>query len=360
MWWMAQPVRFSESGSTETVTLSRYSGDPKEWNQYVDNHPAGSIYHRWGWLEVVSTSFGFETLGLVARRGDCVTGILPLTVITGPLFGTYLTSSAFADVGGVIADDEPTARALIAAAKDLSRRVKARHVEFRNVFPISADGLVNTKKKVLSVLKLPDSLEDLWTSFGGKVRNQIRKSQKAGFTVQWGGAELLKPFYEVYLRNMRDLGSPALSMSFFRNVIGCLGKGATVLILYKGGLSVSGAVGLTYRQTMEVPWASSLREYFHLCPNNLLYWELLKRCVEHQMSYFSFGRSTVDSSTYRFKKQWGAKAVILNYQFLQTSRRPLPDLSSSNRKYNLLISFWKKLPLCVAGRLGPRIARGLA
>ena len=58
---------------------------------------------------------------------------------------------------------------------------------------------------------------------------------------------------------------------------------------------------------MIVPWASSLREYFSLCPNNLLYWEMIRWGCKNGYQRFDFGRSSPDSGTYRFKKQWGAK-----------------------------------------------------
>ena len=57
-------------------------------------------------------------------------------------------------------------------------------------------------------LALPSASDRLWTDFDPKVRNQIRKGEKAGLAVHWGSRELLDEFYAVFARNMRDLGTP--------------------------------------------------------------------------------------------------------------------------------------------------------
>ena len=55
---------------------------------------------------------------------------------------------------------------------------------------------------------LPAHADALWSGLGTKVRNQVRKGQKSGAQVVWGGEELLSEFYAVFSRNMRDLGTP--------------------------------------------------------------------------------------------------------------------------------------------------------
>src|SRR5207248_5237531 len=63
----------------------------------------------------------------------------------------------------------------------------------------------------------------------------------------------------------------------------------------------------------EVPSASSLRTDRNTSANMLMYWHLLERAVQRGQSEFDFGRSSPDSNTYRFKKQWGAKPVPANW-----------------------------------------------
>ena len=46
--------------------------------------------------------------------------------------------------------------------------------------------------KVHMQLPLPASDAELWKQLDSKVRNQVRKGQKSGLTVAWGGAELMR------------------------------------------------------------------------------------------------------------------------------------------------------------------------
>ena len=59
--------------------------------------------------------------------------------------------------------------------------------------------------------------EALWKRLPSKLRSQIRKPQKENVTVQFG-ADQLQPFYAVFARHMRDLGTPVMPRSFFEEV----------------------------------------------------------------------------------------------------------------------------------------------
>lgn len=360
MWWLGLPAKDSTADYIEPIRVTQYAGDPKQWDDYVDKHPAGTIYHRQDWRKVIEQTFGYECPYLVALSGSTIVGVLPLTVVNSPLFGTYITSCAFADYGGICADDVTSAQILLDTAINVATNVKAESLELRHVLPTHMSNLDTHRNKVLSILELPDSEEVLWKSFRAKLRNQIRKSMKSGMNVRWGHDDIIPDFYSVFIRNMRDLGTPALGVDFFRHVVKFHGKAADVLVLYKGDIPISGAVALSYRNTMEVPWASSIRQYFPLLPNNLLYWTLLQKCISRKLEFFSFGRSTIDSSTYEFKAQWNSESIILNYQSFVFDKESRADLTPGNPKYRIAIRLWKKLPIALAKRLGPFVARGLA
>lgn len=360
MWWLGLPTRVTSMAYAEPIHVVYYSGNPKLWDDYVDTHPAGTLYHRQDWRKMIEQTFGFECPYLAAFSGSDIVGVLPLTVVKSCIFGTHVTSCAFADYGGVCANDLASANILVDEAINIEAKANAKSLELRHVLPVNISKFKANQNKVLSVLKLPDSEEALWKFFNAKLRNQIRKSMKSGMSVRWGHEELLPDFYSIFLRNMRDLGTPALGINFFQHIVRFHGKAADVLVLYLGDKPVSGAVALTYRNTMEVPWASSLRSYFSLLPNNLLYWTLLQQCIARKLEFFSFGRSTIDSSTYKFKTQWNSESIILNYQSYSFNNETRGDLTPQNPKYRLAIRTWQKLPIALAKMLGPFVAKGLA
>ena len=69
--------------------------------------------------------------------------------------------------------------------------------------------------KVSMQLELPDNVNDLWGSLSSKLRAQIRRPQKEGAVCIDGGIELIDGFYEVFSRNMRDLGTPVFPKALF-------------------------------------------------------------------------------------------------------------------------------------------------
>src|SRR5690606_22713879 len=114
------------------------------------------------------------------------------------------------------------------------------------------------------------------------------------------------------------------------------------------------------RQRAEIPWAACLAEAKPLGMNMKLYWEVLRLSVSRGCTSFDFGRSTVDSGTYRFKKQWGAEPVQLHWHRWARNARPeAGDGGAGGRAMRIATSLWRRLPLPLANTLGPLVAPSL-
>jgi FemAB-related protein (PEP-CTERM system-associated) len=209
------------------------------------------------------------------------------------------------------------------------------------------------------LLPLAGSVETMWEKVDKKVRNQVRKAQKSELTTDSGGAELLGEFYDVFCRNMRDLGTPVYGRRFFEEVLKQFPDRARVFVVRTGTTSVAAGISLAYRGSIEVPWASSLREYRTICPNYLLYWTMVEFAIANGFDQFDFGRSTPDDGPYNFKKQWGARPVPLCWEYQLLGAASLPDRSPKNPKFQAAIAVWQRLPLAVASLVGPHVARYL-
>ena len=68
------------------------------------------------------------------------------------------------------------------------------------------------------LLPLASDIDTKWKHFDAKVRNQIRKEEKSGLTVQIGGKEFLSDFCAMFARNMRDFGTPVYGRVFFESI----------------------------------------------------------------------------------------------------------------------------------------------
>jgi serine/alanine adding enzyme len=334
------------------VGIERWT-DGAAWDHYVERRPAASGYHLWNWRRVFEGVFGHEAIYLTAVRSGAIVGVLPLVAFRSVLFGRFLVSLPFVNYGGVVADDDATAQALVDHAAIVARETRASHVELRHVerrFP----RLAPKQHKVAMVLPLPSTADALWAALDRKVRNQVRKAEKSGLVAEVGGAAQLGDFYTVFARNMRDLGTPVYSRRLFETVCALFPDRTAVVVIRHEGRPVAAGFTWRWRQRVEVPWASSLREFNAMAPNNLLYWTVLRQAIAGGATSLDFGRSTPNEGTYHFKKQWGAEPMPLCWEY-DVVAGALPDQSPKNPKFGLAIRAWQRLPLGVANWLGPRI-----
>lgn len=331
----------------------------ESWNAYVQGHPAATVAHTLALREAIAETYGHAMKYLCAWSGDGrVIGVLPLVQLKSWLFGNYIVSIPYFNYGGVLADNAEAADALLHAAGEWQREIGSDHIELRHASDL-AKGLPQRTDKVSFWLPLPANEQALWTSFSSKLRAQIRRAEKETPEIVIGKAELLREFYAVFSRNMRDLGTPVYGMDFFRNLLDSFPDTANIVVARINGVAVGASFLMAFGNRMEIPWASTVRAYNHTGINMLMYWSVLKFAISQRYEFFDFGRCTEHSGTYRFKQQWGAKPIPLYWDYCLGEGGEMPGLNPDNPKFKLLIAAWKKLPLFVSNLLGPAIVRSL-
>jgi FemAB-related protein (PEP-CTERM system-associated) len=327
----------------------------ERWDAFVGSQRGAAGYHEWAWRGVFERSFGHTCIYLVAKRGEAIDGVLPLVEVRSLLFGRFMTSLPFVNYGGVLAVADDTARALSDTAREIAQSRGCRHVELRHLGRRFADVPARQHKVGMHLALAPD----MWVGLDRKVRNQVRKAEKSALVVERGGVELVPDFYQVFARNMRDLGTPVYPRRFFDEIFQAF-PGRTRAIVVRGERQPV-AAGISYRTgaTVEMPWASSLREFNSLCPNHLLYWHAIETAVAEGCETFDFDRSTPGGGTFKFKEQWGAEPVPLHWEYPYLEGAELPDQGPTNPKFQAAIAMWQRMPLGLANALGPRIVRGI-
>jgi FemAB-related protein (PEP-CTERM system-associated) len=295
---------------------------------------------------------------LVATRGrdDDIAGVLPLVEVRSPLFGRALSSLPYVNYGGVLASDAEASTALLNHAADIARQRSLAYVLLRHRTRQCPDLPARTHK-VTMLLPLEKTAESMWSGLDRKVRNQVRKAEKSGVTVESGGHELLNEFYAIFARNMRDLGTPVYGRTLFDAILTEFPHDARLHVARLNGMAIAGALSYAYGDWIEVPSASSLREHRSLCPNHVLYWSIMTKAIEEGRRTFDFGRSTPNDGTYNFKEQWGAAPVPLFWEYKLRGGATLPSDDRHSSKFQATIEAWKRLPVPIATSFGPYIAR---
>jgi FemAB-related protein (PEP-CTERM system-associated) len=339
------------------ITTHLYNEDGSAWDKFVANHQDSTNYHQYGWRKIVEKSFEHRTMYLSATNShNEICGVLPYVQMKSWLFGNFLVSLPFFNYGGLLVSEDSAAAVLLNASRKLLSGNGVGHIELRHIKRCT-DIEATKQQKVTMLLKLEKSEEKQWNSLDAKVRNQVRKAEKSGLQVVVGRTELLDGFYEVFCRNMRDLGTPVYGRKFFSNVLDEFPDTTRILSVTHDGRTIASALMTWYKDTLEVPWASSNRDFRKMCPNNLLYWEAIRFAIGTGARTFDFGRSTPGEGTYNFKKQWGAMPVQLYWQYLLREGGVLPDITPKNPKFQLAIQAWQRLPLMLTNLVGPHIVR---
>lgn len=335
------------------------TGEPPPWDAYLAGRPEASVYHAPGWGAVMARAYGNTPFYLTAGRDGQTVGVLQLVLQKSILFGKHLCSVPYFDAAGIVADDADACGALLAEARALGDRLGVDWVELRQLASLG-ESIPVRSDKVTMWLDIPQGEEAMWKQLKTKIRTKVRKSRKSDLEVAHGQAELLDEYCDVYSRTMRDLGSPPHSKRFFRLILDEFGSAVKLFVVRSQGRAVAASFTLTDRLGFHVPWSGSDVRFRSMGGNRLLYWEMLAHAAESGCPTFDFGRSTRGSGTYGFKKEWGAREVPLYWHYLMPPGKDLPELRPDSPKYRLMVSCWKKLPLCLARTLGPRIIRKLA
>jgi FemAB-related protein (PEP-CTERM system-associated) len=328
-----------------------------EWDAYVDAHPRGNLYHLRAWATTAARAYRLRTPFLVARAraGAPISGALPLFVIDNPA-RRYVTSGLFGAYGALLADSDEARAALLDAARAVTKRVRAYYLTLKAIDePVCPPGFVERSMGVVATLSLEGGPDLIWKRFRDKIRNAIRKAQKSELELRVGPDELPR-FYDVLAGNYHRKGTPVYGYAIMRELAAALGDRAEAVTLWKGDEAISGALVVYYKDTVYVPFCSSRAEHFKLNPNNLIYWEIMRRAAARGMKTLDFGRSPVESSSLAFKLGWGAITTPQPY-FIHTARGNPPGLNTEDASVQRLIQFWQKLPRPVADALGPSIHR---
>jgi len=121
--------------------------DRKLWDSYVRQHPDASVFHLFGWRNVIHATYGHKThyLMLTRREGggrvgaqgakstvQKILGVLPVVHLKHAFFGNRLVSMPFLDGGGILADSREVEESLLSEVVALGRKIGASSIELRH------------------------------------------------------------------------------------------------------------------------------------------------------------------------------------------------------------------------------------
>lgn len=330
--------------------------DQAAWETFVATCPDASFFHRYGWRRVIAEAFGHTPHYLIATRDGVVSGVLPLFHLRSLLFGNALISVPFCVYGGVAASDPDSAAALTDRAMEIANELQVDYLELRNLSASNPDwptkSLYVTFRKEIST-----DIEANLSAVPRKQRAMIRKSIKKGLDSHLDdGVDVL---YDMYSQSVRNLGTPVFSKRYLRLLKEEFGDACEITIVNSGKQPVAGVMSFYFRDEVLPYYGGGTSAARAVSANDFLYWQVMCQAAERGVRVFDYGRSKVETGSYRFKKHWGFEPQPLYYEYGLVRAEQMPNLSPTNPKYRLFINLWKKMPLSLSRLIGPMVSRNL-
>ena len=353
---------FPIAHATERLLDLTDPGEMARLEGFVSRHPEGTAFHRPAWFVSVARATGNTAHALVQERGDEIVAFLPLDAIRSPVFGSVLASTGFAVGGGLLASEAADPEAMFRAAEELAMRLSCPTIELRGgVLPLECGGWSLTSdshSNFARPLAMDDEAE--LKAIPRKQRAEVRKSLDIGLAIEIGSTERDRAaHYAVFCESYRNLGTPVFPRALMDSVLDGFGEDADILTVRHDGQPVASVLSVYHDGAVMPYWGGGTWGARRLRANDRMYFELMLHARRKGCTRFDFGRSKTGSGAYHFKRNWGFEPEPLTYASWTAPGAARCEANPASAKLSLQIAIWQRLPLGLANRLGPLIARGI-
>lgn len=353
--------------------IIEYKNDYRDsWNAFAKEH--GDIFHLIEWKEILEETFGYKSIYLMAvDMSNNLVGLIPILSGRNLLMKKAGISLPFVNYLNICCKDAGVHKFIIEQIRQLPDRFKLDYLELRikskqtdantEESYMNIDGTSSDNTNYTFVLPLEGNEENVMSFSTGSNRNHTRKTYKNKWFSATTGSDKLDAFYNVYCKTVKRLGSPAPAFKFFQKIIESFPDSAKILTVSDNdnGCIVGGMFLFLWKDTIFYYWGGALAEYNKKYINNFMYWEAVKFGISNGFKYLDLGRSALGSGTYRFKEQWGAQPIQLNYFHFERECR---SKSSENKHigikkddFGIFISMWKHTPSIVTDLVGKHLIK---
>lgn len=331
-----------------------------DWNQFVATND-GPVFARWEWGDLCE-AYGHDVVRLGVSSDGELRGVLPLVHIDSYLFGEKLVSMPYSEYGSLVLADgaDPGVRELLLQRTgELADERGVDFVSLRGRELEDAPEFSPKQRFVTFEISLADEPEENWQRLASSRRGHVRNGRDEDLTVRPASSlEDLRRYYDLYLENMQQFGTPPHSFAFFRRIWSELGDVLHVDLAEHGGRLVNGQIVFRFADRCFHWGAVSDHDYRDLQGGSLLLWNSIEQACLDGYETYTLGRTREGTGVYSYKKSWGGQKVWLDdYHYFPNERRALPHPDGG--KYDLAKEAWQKLPLRVTELVGPRLRKDI-
>jgi hypothetical protein len=286
--------------------------------EFVNRHPDASVFHAPEWLQALRLTYGYEPVGFTTSSPhECLENGVVVCRINSWLTGRRMVSLPFSDHCQPLVN-EHHAKTLMAALIEELTANKSSYVEIRPVTvseSVQAD-YKRTRTHFFHRLDLRPNLDEIFRGFHKDcIQRKIRRAEREGLVCEQGRSEqLLQKFYELLVETRRRHGAPPQPLTWFGNLIRCMGRMLKIWVASKDGRPVASILTLQHKNTMTYKYGGSARDFNKLGGMQLLLWKAISEARMSRLLEFDMGRSDWgNEGLVNFKRRWGTAEATLQY-----------------------------------------------
>ncbi|MCA9968982.1 MAG: GNAT family N-acetyltransferase, partial [Anaerolineales bacterium] len=323
-----------------------------------------TVFHLPAWHAVIAATYGHRCDYWLARRGDAIAGVFPVTTmrLPGPaarLRPPKLLAMPYQLYSGLpVAADEAVQTALVRHALVAAKQQRASYLEIRHHAPapfLEALGFVPVESGlVTTAVPLPNiSLKSIRRNH----RRNIKKSQDAGLTVTQGETLAdLRLFRRLYQLESRALGAPQAGWRFYQALHDLARDHYRLFLAWQDGRCIAGMLTLDDGRTRFARLAAySSPEAQALNASHALYWAAIADGAARGCTAYNCGISWVgDEGLIHWKEGWNGRSHPVHLYVYPLRGQP-PAPGGYFEGFQLAKAVWRRLPLPLADWLGQQV-----
>lgn len=336
------------------------------YREYVRRADGASLYHTLDWRALLSESIGGQSFYLIARQGGRVRGVMPLFCINSLAIGKRFVSLPFSHLVRTLADSPAVSTAMIEYAERLAREEACDYLEVKSDLPVEeGERWRKFAGECRSVLPLFRDETDQWNLMDGATRRGVRRALRSSVRIRAIGSRSdLYSAIHLLARARHRQGSPPHPNGFFIDLLNREFDGGEVwgMVADVAGVDVAAIITMRYRTSAVYAFGGSYgsEEQMRTRPNNLLFWEAIRRCAAEGCSELDFGTTPLgNTGLRRFKRGWGVEEVMHTTSFRVLGRKVPAKLRRDEGGFDSISMLLRRMPFPVFRAAGAVLFRQL-
>ncbi len=297
-----------------------------KWRSFVDQHPAGNIFHTPEMFQVFScTRNHYPEIWAAVDHDNRVLALMPIVKLSVLPGSTNRLTTRSIVYGGILSEEsEAGSSAVIDLLSEYKRQTGSRvlFTEIRNISPAGhfQPALIqagfNYEDHLNYLVDLNRASQEVFLDIGNRTRKNIRRAMRHGkVSIEQVDCEAqIKLIYNLLQKTFQAAMIPLADISLF--------EASAEILLPKGMIRFTAAtvegnmaavsVELLYHRVMYGWYGGTDRTYSAYVPNEVLTWFLLNWGIENGYALYDFGGAGKPDQEYgvrHFKAKFGGELV---------------------------------------------------